>query len=236
MVAPYDIGDPARSFVRIPGSGSDPSLKSVCCDLSRGATIAASSTQQNIPQLPPSNNSTATAEKNKCLNVGKGKKNVGSNNSSSQVTSVEQHAQVTSNDSGSTMTNISEGTRSDQMTDRKLPLFKAKNKIVKRGKFPQTQMILPRKAIKMKTGITSSQVLPPRTRFTIATSKKTIIRQPPNLNEVVPNSQHSRGIPELEQGGKIKQQKRIQQHQLFQEIFKDRKRLTALLKSLNVIH
>ena len=74
MVAPYDIGDPARSFVRIPGSGSDPSLKSVCCDLSRGATIAASSTQQNIPQLPPSNNSTATAEKNKCLNDGKGKK------------------------------------------------------------------------------------------------------------------------------------------------------------------
>ncbi|XP_047480273.1 uncharacterized protein LOC125032924 [Penaeus chinensis] len=41
MVAPYEIGDPVRSFVRVPGSGSDKAAKSLCCDLARVSSAAA---------------------------------------------------------------------------------------------------------------------------------------------------------------------------------------------------
>lgn len=41
MVAPYEIGDPVRSFVRVPGSGSDKKAKSLCCDLARVSSAAA---------------------------------------------------------------------------------------------------------------------------------------------------------------------------------------------------
>lgn len=41
MVAPYEIGDPVRSFVRVPGSGSDKTAKSLCCDLARVSAAAA---------------------------------------------------------------------------------------------------------------------------------------------------------------------------------------------------
>lgn len=41
MVAPHEIGDPVRSYVRIPGSGSDKTAKSLCCDLSRVSLVAA---------------------------------------------------------------------------------------------------------------------------------------------------------------------------------------------------
>ncbi|KAG7167953.1 putative protein TPRXL isoform X2 [Homarus americanus] len=42
MVAPHDTGDLVRSLVRVPGSGSDRSAGSVCCDLARASTLAAS--------------------------------------------------------------------------------------------------------------------------------------------------------------------------------------------------
>lgn len=42
MVAPSDTGALVRSLVRVPGSGSDSSAGSVCCDLARASTLAAS--------------------------------------------------------------------------------------------------------------------------------------------------------------------------------------------------
>ena len=41
MVASYETGDIVQSFVRVPGSGSDRSLPSSCCDLGRTSTLAA---------------------------------------------------------------------------------------------------------------------------------------------------------------------------------------------------
>ena len=55
MVAPYEIGDPVRSFVRVPGSGSDKTAKSKCCDLSRVSSAAAT-----VPVRPTLPNATPT--------------------------------------------------------------------------------------------------------------------------------------------------------------------------------
>lgn len=41
MVAPHDTGDLVRSLVRVPGSGSDRAAGSVCFDLGRTSTLAA---------------------------------------------------------------------------------------------------------------------------------------------------------------------------------------------------
>ena len=54
MVAPHQIGDLVRSFVRIPGSGSSKSATPGFCDLARTSTLAAAIP---IPQnLPPATN------------------------------------------------------------------------------------------------------------------------------------------------------------------------------------
>ncbi|XP_064118617.1 uncharacterized protein LOC135223773 [Macrobrachium nipponense] len=41
MVAPYDVGDPVRSFVKVPGSGTNVAAKALVCDLSHVSTVAA---------------------------------------------------------------------------------------------------------------------------------------------------------------------------------------------------
>nr|XP_045601303.1 uncharacterized protein LOC123760007 [Procambarus clarkii]XP_045601304.1 uncharacterized protein LOC123760007 [Procambarus clarkii]XP_045601305.1 uncharacterized protein LOC123760007 [Procambarus clarkii] len=54
MVAPYEIGDPVRSFVRVPGSGTDKVAKPICWDLSRSSTVAgAAPVQQTLPSAIP---------------------------------------------------------------------------------------------------------------------------------------------------------------------------------------
>lgn len=51
MVAPHDTGDLVRSLVRVPGSGSDRTAGSECLDLARASSLAAS---VPVPQsLPP---------------------------------------------------------------------------------------------------------------------------------------------------------------------------------------
>lgn len=50
MVAPYEIGDPVRSFVRVTGSGTNKDATPVCWDLSRSSTVAAAEpVQQALP-------------------------------------------------------------------------------------------------------------------------------------------------------------------------------------------
>lgn len=62
MVAPYEIGDPVRSYVRVPGSGTDKTAKSLCCDLARVSSLAAAAPiPQNHVQEPPSTTSEQTA-------------------------------------------------------------------------------------------------------------------------------------------------------------------------------
>lgn len=54
MVAPHQVGDLVRSFVRVPGSGSEKSAKPAFCDLARASTLAAT---VSVPQnLPPATN------------------------------------------------------------------------------------------------------------------------------------------------------------------------------------
>ena len=54
MVAPHQVGDLIRSFVRVPGSGSDKTAKPAPCDLARASTLAA---LVSVPQnLPPATN------------------------------------------------------------------------------------------------------------------------------------------------------------------------------------
>jgi len=54
MVAPHQVGDLVRSFVRVPGSGSEKSAKPAFCDLARASTLAATI---SVPQnLPPATN------------------------------------------------------------------------------------------------------------------------------------------------------------------------------------
>ena len=54
MVAPHQVGDLVRSFVRVPGSGSEKSAKPVFCDLAKASTLAAT---VSVPQnLPPATN------------------------------------------------------------------------------------------------------------------------------------------------------------------------------------
>ncbi|CAL4077802.1 unnamed protein product [Meganyctiphanes norvegica] len=234
MVASYDIGDPARSFVRITGSGSDPSLKSVICDLSRGAAAAASAPiPQNVPHLPLGYGNTDTGNKNGYANGGKCQETSRTKIPPPQFPCVERHQQA----------------QSDQMATRNLP-----ESNVLSHKLPQPKIILPCKVIKIKTGKTVSQPTLPRTRFNITVIKtrnnrqstinsinKTIKRistsRPSNINGAISNSQNPRGSPELEHDEKLLRQKnRMQQHRKFQEIFKDKRRLTALLKRLDVIH
>ena len=50
MVVPHQVGDIIRSFVRVPGSGSERSANPVLCDLARASTLAAT---VPIPQNPP---------------------------------------------------------------------------------------------------------------------------------------------------------------------------------------
>ena len=59
MVAPHQVGDLVRSFVRVPGSESKKSAKATFCDLGRASTLAATVL---IPQnlLPPTNDLTHT--------------------------------------------------------------------------------------------------------------------------------------------------------------------------------
>ena len=50
MVVPHQVGDIIRSFVRVPGSGSERSANPVLCDLARASTLAATVPQpQNLP-------------------------------------------------------------------------------------------------------------------------------------------------------------------------------------------
>ncbi|KAK7065482.1 hypothetical protein SK128_007192 [Halocaridina rubra] len=82
MVAPYNIGKPIQSYVRIPGSGTDPKGESVFCDLSRVSVDAASvpvpqnrdheTAHASSPGLPPNpqaacgnNSTTKNIEKEK---------------------------------------------------------------------------------------------------------------------------------------------------------------------------
>ena len=54
MVAPHQVGDFVRSFVRVPGSGSEKSAIPAFCDLARASTLAATI---SVPQnLPPATN------------------------------------------------------------------------------------------------------------------------------------------------------------------------------------
>ncbi|CAL4169760.1 unnamed protein product [Meganyctiphanes norvegica] len=54
MVAPHQVGDLVRSFVRVPGSGAEKSAKPAFCDLARASTLAAT---VSVPQnLPPATN------------------------------------------------------------------------------------------------------------------------------------------------------------------------------------
>ena len=54
MVVPHQVGDLVRSFVRVPGSGSEKSAKPTFCDLGRLSTLAATvSVPQNL--LPATN-------------------------------------------------------------------------------------------------------------------------------------------------------------------------------------
>lgn len=54
MVAPYEIGDPVRSFVRVPGSGTDKNATPLSWDLSRSSTVAAAvPVQQTFPSATP---------------------------------------------------------------------------------------------------------------------------------------------------------------------------------------
>lgn len=51
MVAPYEVGDPVRSYVRVPGVGKNQGTKALCWDLSRSSLLAAAVPVQ--PSLPP---------------------------------------------------------------------------------------------------------------------------------------------------------------------------------------
>ena len=54
MVAPHQVGDLVRSYVRVPESGSEKSAKPTLCDLARASTYAAT---VSVPQnLPPATN------------------------------------------------------------------------------------------------------------------------------------------------------------------------------------
>ena len=54
MVAPHQVGDLVRSFVRVPGSGSEKSAKPAFCDLARASTLAATVA---VPKdFPPATN------------------------------------------------------------------------------------------------------------------------------------------------------------------------------------
>lgn len=54
MVAPHQVGDLVRSFVRVPGSGSKKSAKPTFCNLARVSTLAGT---VSVPQnLPPATN------------------------------------------------------------------------------------------------------------------------------------------------------------------------------------
>ena len=54
MVGPHQVGDLVRSFVRVPGSGTEKSAKPTFCDLARASNLAAT---VPIPQsLPPATN------------------------------------------------------------------------------------------------------------------------------------------------------------------------------------
>ena len=54
MVAPHQIGDLVRSFVRVPGSGTEKSARPTFCDLARVSTLAGI---VSVPQnLPPATN------------------------------------------------------------------------------------------------------------------------------------------------------------------------------------
>ena len=51
MVAPHQVEDIVRSFVRVPGSGDEKSARPALCDLARASTMAASiSVPQNLPR------------------------------------------------------------------------------------------------------------------------------------------------------------------------------------------
>ena len=52
MVAPHQVGDLVRSFVRVPGCGSKRSAKVSFCDLGRTSTLAATVLiPQNVPRV-----------------------------------------------------------------------------------------------------------------------------------------------------------------------------------------
>ena len=54
MVAPHQVGNLARAFVRVPNSGSGRTAKSIFCDLSKVSNLAATI---SVPQnLPPATN------------------------------------------------------------------------------------------------------------------------------------------------------------------------------------
>ena len=92
MVAPYEIGDPVRSYVRVTGSGSDKTAKSLCCDLSRVSQVAAAApVPRNHVQEPQ-----ATTEEEATASVEEGTQ-IGLNNREteqvSQITPGEQQRQ-----------------------------------------------------------------------------------------------------------------------------------------------
>ncbi|XP_068248392.1 uncharacterized protein [Palaemon carinicauda] len=62
MVAPYEVGDPVRSYVKVPGSGTNESAKALFCDLSHVSPVAAVPPIIVRPVQPPQASATAAAQ------------------------------------------------------------------------------------------------------------------------------------------------------------------------------
>lgn len=66
MVASYDIGEPVRSFVLVPGTGKEKGTRPLCLDLARTSTVAGSITvPSTIPSTTPVTNTKAEKEDGK---------------------------------------------------------------------------------------------------------------------------------------------------------------------------
>ncbi|XP_066966585.1 uncharacterized protein [Macrobrachium rosenbergii] len=62
MVAPYDVGAPVRSFVKVPGSGRNVEAKALVCDLSHVSPVAAISSIPIQPVQEPQPSPTAATQ------------------------------------------------------------------------------------------------------------------------------------------------------------------------------
>nr|BDT62998.1 MAG: hypothetical protein [Trachysalambria curvirostris nimavirus] len=114
MVAPYEVGDPVILYVCVPGSGSDKTARSLCCDLSRvssaaasvpvrpaaatvlGAPIPSRSTRQ---QISNGRNANSRQEEKEQVKVDKKEKPVQPQQSATQQTVARSRKRATSDDS-----------------------------------------------------------------------------------------------------------------------------------------